>query len=495
METIKTLNKEELRNFKLYLRRIYLNKTNAPIQILADAYKSGKLQSDEEIHKKHFSHLKKNAFYRLKNRMNEEINKSLLLMHFDKDDATHILNNLNIAKVFIYKSEYEKANKILVRIEKKAWQNELYFYLGIIYDEFLNLSKAYDKIPVLEILEKKRSLQDILNKANETADLIAEISWRLKKSNYSQKGINIIEELETINKALKHNEKLLESNNIKIQIQETVRNILLQKGDYNSLSIFLNEKLTEFKKDKVFNNSNHRSKIIMQSWLINSHIMMSEFDVVLKLSDELYKSICAYKKLHYDNFIWTYYQSVILACYYTNQLEKALNLLEELKKEKAIINHSSYRLFSSINNAAILFSMNKINEAHFAIAEIQLPETLKSFSKPIQLTIEILDIIFYYEKNDIQFLKYKLKEVKKKYRNQLSEDLYKREFLNIIQKLCNNNKPFTKAKIVNIVNEFANKTSVQINPNSNAINYRIWLKSKQKKTGYYQLLLDNSLSE
>jgi len=493
MEIINTLSKQELRNFKLYLRRIYLNKTDAPIQVLANAYKNGKLESDDEIHKKYFSKLKKNAFYRLKNRMNEEIFKSLLILNYDKDEATNILNNLNIAKVFIYKSEYEKAFKILTRLEKKAIQNELNSYLGIIYDEFLTLSKAYDKVPVLEILDKKRKLQENIIKANETADLIAEISWRLKQSNFSLKGGNIIEELQAIEKALKHNEQLLSTNSIKLQIEETVRNILLQKADFNSLSIFLKNKLTEFDKDKVFNNTNHRSKIVMQCWLINSHIMLYDFDTVLKLSDRLYKSICAYKKLHYDNFIWTYYQSVILACYYTNRLEKALNYLAELKKEKAIINHSSYRLFAGINNAAVLYSLGNLNEAHKAIADIQFPDTFKLFSKPIQLTIEILDIIFYYEKNDIAFLKYKLREIKKKYRNQLADDDYKKAFLNIIHKLCNNSEPFTKTKVTSAIEDFIEKYTDKLDPSSNAINYSGWLMSKLKKTDYYQLLLDNSL--
>jgi len=313
----------------MYLRRIYINKNNVPIQILADAYKNGKFTDDESIHKNCFSELSKNAFYRLKNRMNDEINKSLLIMHYNKDDATQILNNLTLARIFEFKSEYSRAYKTLKRIEKKAKESELYEYLSLIYDEQLLLSKSYDSVPVLEILDKKKELQIIRTTANETADLIAEISWRLKKSNYTQKGIGIIEELEEIYKTLNHNPDLLNSNSIKLQIQETVRNILLQKGDYSSLSIYLSEKLAEFEKEKVFNNSTHRSKIIMQSWLINSHIMMLEFDTVLKLAEDLHKSICAYKKLHYDNFIWTYYQSSIMANYYTTKLSDAIALLND----------------------------------------------------------------------------------------------------------------------------------------------------------------------
>jgi len=113
MQLINYLDKEELRNFKLSLRRIYLNNTKNSLSELADFIKKNPNQDDAELHHNFYNNTNKNSFYKLKHKLNEEILKSLLILNYKKDDYNKILNAILIARIFSFKGQYKIATKQL----------------------------------------------------------------------------------------------------------------------------------------------------------------------------------------------------------------------------------------------------------------------------------------------------------------------------------------------------------------------------------------------
>ena len=82
-EIILSMSKEELRFFKLYASRTNSNKTRKDI-LLFDQIKKTDQFSESNFQQKHYDQ-NKNAFYRLKNRLLEDINKSLTLQYLDEE--------------------------------------------------------------------------------------------------------------------------------------------------------------------------------------------------------------------------------------------------------------------------------------------------------------------------------------------------------------------------------------------------------------------------
>lgn len=243
MDIIRTLTKEEVRHFKLFLKRSNIKVADAPVSQLFDSFRKNKDKNDKTIHKEKFKHLKVNAFYRLKNRMLVDVKKSLLVLNYNKDDRILILNYLILAEIFLYKSQFEITYDFLSKAEKKAKEQELYSVLETIYEQMIALSHHYFDLPLLEIIKKKKAVNEKKNEINAINDMLAEVMWRLQKSNYGVKGMDIKDVLDNIKKKLDNIELLEQSPSLRIQMQKSIRMMLLQKGDFSSLHIYLSETL------------------------------------------------------------------------------------------------------------------------------------------------------------------------------------------------------------------------------------------------------------
>lgn len=165
---INTLNKEEIRGFKLYSSRISTKDGGNKTVRLFDLIKySGANEFDNEVVKELFPKGNINAYYRLKNRLLNDIEQSLLLIHRSKDDRFNLYKLIELANVFRYKSNYQVAFTYLQKAEKKAKQAEHLDLLNIIYDEINALSKDFYKIdPQIYITKKKKTRFNIVRSCN-----------------------------------------------------------------------------------------------------------------------------------------------------------------------------------------------------------------------------------------------------------------------------------------------------------------------------------------
>ena len=83
---IQSLQKEEQRFFKIYISRVNHGEDRKDIALF-DMYKEQKELFDEEVASNILYGKKdKNSYYRLKNRLQTELNKSLILQHIEDDE-------------------------------------------------------------------------------------------------------------------------------------------------------------------------------------------------------------------------------------------------------------------------------------------------------------------------------------------------------------------------------------------------------------------------
>jgi len=491
MEIIKSLNKEETRNFKLFLKRSNVNVETAPINILFESYKKGTYENDNAIYKDLFSNLKKNAFYRLKNRMVEDIYKSLLVLNYDKDDNVMVHNLIILSEIFLYKSEYSTALKMLKKAEQKARKNEFYSLLEIIYDKIIGLSKHYSDIEVMEIVLKKNEILEKKRHASKLRDLIAQLNWYLQNSNFDSKEINIMERLDIIKKELGNSHLLETSTSIRFQVQDNISYILLNKKDYVSLDIYLETQLNQFEEQQVFTKNNYHHKITMQVWLANTNSKLFNFDKALLYAEKLKESLEEFKRLYYNNYIWAYYQTLSIASYFDGQLARCLDILDELKNEKVIKGHRVYDVFFNLNSAIVHYGLKNIKKANHFINNLLQPDLFKTLSPELKLNIRIVDLIFYFENKDFEFLLYSIKQFKRKFNHllKLEELQMAKVFVNLLETYCKTKNALTNKDFLSKVEEFI-KNAPQFEPGNNeALDYRIWWLSRINNRHYFEQLL------
>lgn len=492
MDIISALTKEEVRHFKLFLKRSNIKVADAPVSQLFDSIRKNNYKDDKAIHERRFKDLKANAFYRLKNRMLVDVKKSLLVLNYDKVDRILIFNYLILSEIFLYKSEYEITYYFLCKAEKKAIEQEFFSILEMIYEHMIVLSRLYYDFPLPEIIKKKKAIIEKKKEIHAVNDMLAEVTWSLQKSNFGAKGLDIIDELDNIKSKLDSIELLERSPSLRIQMQKSIRMLLLQKGDFQSLHIFLSQKLIEFEQENIFNKNNHNQKIVMQTWLINANIKLLNFHLVYKYTEELKKSLHRYKNLYYETHIWTYYQCIFVACFYSNQLNRCLQILKNYSKDEVLKDHSLYHTNFNINSAIVYYCLKDIKKANKHLSKLLEPVFFDALSDEMKLTVITVELLFYFESSDIDYFNYSIKLILKKYKSILGQVEFERQhlFFNVLSSFGKDvtlEMPKTEKLINNFIDE---SPSFEVGTNE-GIHYKSWLIAQTKNKDYYKTLLQN----
>ena len=160
---VQTLNKEEQRYFKIYISRVNAGENRKDIALF-DMIKDRKENfNEEEAATSLYGKKDKNSYYRLKNRLQIELNKSLILQHIE-DDEFKIQFYYSLYKLFELKKNKELAAYYLKQLEKAATLTDDFQWLDIIYSEAINFSLKDTEINPLEYIKKRAENNDKLSR-------------------------------------------------------------------------------------------------------------------------------------------------------------------------------------------------------------------------------------------------------------------------------------------------------------------------------------------
>ncbi|MBK6399381.1 MAG: hypothetical protein IPF75_14260 [Bacteroidetes bacterium] len=98
------MSKEQVRFFKLFMGRSHYHEDRMDEKLFDYMRKSGDEYDEEKIVHTLYRKSDKNAFYRLRNRLLADLNKSLMLQHVDDDENLYLLHLLSLAKYFLGKN-------------------------------------------------------------------------------------------------------------------------------------------------------------------------------------------------------------------------------------------------------------------------------------------------------------------------------------------------------------------------------------------------------
>jgi tetratricopeptide (TPR) repeat protein len=493
-QIIKTFKKEEVRSFKLFTQRYATLKENK-IVVLFDKIRSNQLVIDEkELNKTLFpeSPENSNAYYRLKFRLKQEVEKALLDFHHDIDVKISMMNDINLANIFTYKSTYDLSLSYLKKAEKIAEKYEFYDILEIIYNEIIALSHNFDEINPFEYIQKFKENKTKKDLSQEIDQAIATVRYRLKQTNFSKAGEEIENKLKEIVEDLQIAGEIYQTPKVKLRIHITIRDLLLHDNDFKGLEKYLIDSLEEFENSGFFSKFNHPSKINLITWIINTLNINKKYSSSLQYTERLFEELNKYGKVYYDQYIWTYYQSLIANYMSSGNLTSAIELLERIKELPAHKGVTFYDYAIYVNLTLCYYFEEKKSAGIKTLGNLLQKETFNKLSSEHQLSILMLEAILHYDNNNLDYVDYRLSDIKNKYRTLLKKDVYKdeKDFIKIMFQVLQSNTPFRDKNIqqnIKIFNEKA--SSLQIGSNKH-IDYKLWFQSKLEKKPYYSLLLN-----
>ena len=192
---VQSLSKEEVRFFKLFLKR-----TESKNRKDVDLFDLIRRKNGDYTTKDALKTLKTNPnnYYQVKNRLYHELNNSMVWQHIWKDKQSKSFSFVLLSRVYKNKGELELSFHYLKKAEKEAIDSELYEVLSIIYSEIIQISHDLLSVDVDHYIELKRNNIKILSEIDEMDLLLAKIMYDIKtKQNFGKSDGSLVKLIKT----------------------------------------------------------------------------------------------------------------------------------------------------------------------------------------------------------------------------------------------------------------------------------------------------------
>ena len=465
---IQSLTKEEVRFFKLFLKRTN-NKNRKDVDLFDYIRKTKGDFNTKNILKK----LKTNSnnYYQIKNRLYHELNNSMVWQYIWKDKQSKSFSFVLLSRVYKNKGELELSFHYLKKAEKEAIDSELYEVLSIIYSEIIQISHELLSVDVDHYIELKRNNIKILSEIDEMDLLLAKIMYDIKtKQNFGKSDGSLVKLIKTKYAKISKEKNLVNSPRFRIRLFKMYSRLLLQERDYQSLEKFLIESYNEFGKDKLFDRSNHNEKLTLLTYLSNCLYKTKKYKQSLKYSEELLSGMKEYDYFLHDKYLFYYYNILVLN-YAKTDKKKALDYLNKASRSEVIKKLPSYNAFIYLNRSLIYYYEDNFKESQKNIARLIMQKDFLLLDKSFQLKILITELminILFSNKN----LTDKIIHIKKNYKSLLLEKHHIREKKMIdliLKKNYNDDIEVDKKDLLSIISDSASE-------DIDIISYNLWIK-------------------
>ena len=159
---IQSFTSDEVRRFKILSNRFKADEEKKLI-ILFDLIRSGKFETrEEDLIKDIYGNAQpetKNRYYRLRNKLLDNLEKSLVFYHFKYKDSIHAFYDIQLSIMFRERGYNELVVFFLKKAEKKAEMLDQFSILELIYDEYIQLGIKNVDLDLDSILTRRRENQ------------------------------------------------------------------------------------------------------------------------------------------------------------------------------------------------------------------------------------------------------------------------------------------------------------------------------------------------
>ena len=469
---VQSLSKEEVRFFKLFLKRTN-NKNRKDVDLFDYMKKKKGDFTTKDILKK--LETNPNNYYQIKNRLYHELNNSMVWQYIWKDKQSKSFSFVLLSRVYKNKGELELSFHYLKKAEKEAIDSELYEVLSIIYSEIIQISHELLSVDVDHYIELKRNNIKILSEIDEMDLLLAKIMYDIKtKQNFGKSDGSLVKLIKTKYAKISKEKNLVNSPRFRIRLFKMYSRLLLQERDYQSLEKFLIESYNDFETDKLFNRSNHNEKLTLLTYLSNCLYKTKKYKQSLKYSEELLSGMKEYDYFLHDKYLFYYYNILVLN-YAKTDKKKALDYLNKASRSEVIKKLPSYNAFIYLNRSLIYYYEDNYKESQKNIARLIMQEDFLLLDKSFQLKILVTELMIRILDSN-KNLNDKITNINKDYKSLLLEKHHIREkkMIDLIfNKINDGDFVDNKVDLLSIISD-SDSEDIDI------ISYNIWTKENIK---------------
>jgi len=411
-ETIAFLNRAEVKNFQIFANRSNINEERKDLQLFEILRKFKDSYSDEDILELLYPSKKdKNAYYRLRNRLCEDIQKSLFLHNIDEDQTIEVLYLLGISTLWIQKNRYKLAFYQLKKAEKKALSLEGYTLLDNIYTLMIQASREILSENPEVFIKKRKENRDNMMRLSHIEDVIEAVEYRMKiAQNLENNTINILELLNTtINE---YAADLKNSQKLQLRLYFVVSRKLFQQKNYTELETYLTNTYQSFEKQGFLTKANHTHKLQIISWITNALFMNKKYKESLDAAQLLHNGMQEFDKMLYDKYEFFYFNALIIN-YSVIQPKTAISILLDLQKKENIVKIPFHGIFVYMNLAYLYYQEGDLKSSLKYISRLNTYHGLTVADDSMKMKVALAELVLRMDLKDKSGFDYKLKSIKK----------------------------------------------------------------------------------
>ncbi len=407
---VELMTKEEQRNFKLYANRSRATGERLDLQLFDYIRRSGEKFNHHKIRRKLYGARGESAYFRLRNRLLTEVNKSICLLNWDKNDHVRMLQYLTLSHIYKSKQQYQLARQFLRKAERQAEQLETLEYLDIIYGEFITLSFEILDINPEAYIQKRKTNRITLNRLREIDNVLAVVTYRLKLSqNLSKNAFPLNELLESTMGEYAQDPEIMEDPRFRFRTYQAVSKILLSQRDYQSLEMYLRETYRSFTTENLFNKGNHDSKLQMLTYLVNVLFKNDKIDESLAFNERLKEGMAEFNNLLFDKYLFFYYNS-LATNYSAVNIDKAIETMEGMLQGDKIVKVPQYQVYIYINLALFQYLNKQSKQSLRNLIKLRHQDGYQSTDVVFRFRIEIFELAIRYRSRDYESFVYRLNQ-------------------------------------------------------------------------------------
>ncbi len=479
-QMVMLMDRKEVKNFKIYMGRVTESEDRKDLKLFDFIRKTADKYDDDKAFSRLYHHEDdKNAFYRLKNRLIEDINKSIFMQEFHSDNAMLSFYLAALGHYYFSRTEYRLAFYHYRKAEKKAQELEDYGLLDIIYARLIRISQELLTANPEDYIRKRRENRNLLNKLSELDDVLEAVEYRMKLSQNlsASKSINNLLKI-TIDDFVK-TEELKESSRLQFGIYRVVSRVLLQNNDFPKLEEYLVHAYSDFENKEFFNKNNHDTKLEMLSWIANSLFKNKKYQASLDYAEVLKTEMERFDKMLYERFELFYYNILIINFSSINN-SKAIEILLSLTEREKIVKQPIYGGFIYSNLAVLFYQRKEYKKALKYINELLHFEGYRSMDELVKLKLALGELMIRYELKERDVLEYRFRQISKDFSEILEspEILWERSFMDVMQILITDDHYKKNPSFKNSVRDFLDKTDALAGTDEMLFLYDTWVKEK-----------------
>lgn len=474
-QIICAMRKEEIRHFKLYAARTNDEETRKDIALFDEIHRKREKYDEQKIAFQLYED-NKNAFYRLKNRLLEEVSKSLWMQHIEREAEGFGLYLYSLAKWHFKEKRTEVALYFLKKAEKQATQSENYDILDLVYHLYIQFSVETTQVNPAEYIVLRKKNRQKMELLAEIDDLLASIIYQIRTSFNILKDQNLLQELQQKVAIFTQENDISASKKLRFKIYDALIRILLQKNEFHSMETYLLQTFEEFSKEKLFDKENHETKLNMLTYLVNTLYKNEKYELSLAYNDRLKSEMEEFHGLYLEKYRIFYYNALVNNYSFLDK-EKAIVILLEMKDMIQKAENNFNRISVYLNLALMYFYTHQFRKTLRYLNELYAWENYKKTDEGLRLQTEIFEVVARFENNEGEWLKQRIQKLRKTFSKRLKQVEYEQDtsFLNMMQTICTLSESENGEREIAVVKQQFLQNYPQNTVNPSIFDYVAWL--------------------